>query len=460
MEERLQKVMAHAGVASRRTCEEMIQQGRVRVNGKVVSELGTKVDPTRDIVLVDGNPITGPEAPRYIVLYKPTGYLSAMEPEGGRPCLADLVQVPQRLYPVGRLDLESEGLMLLTNDGELAHRLTHPRYQHPKEYLVLIEGRPSTIALRKLRQGVDVADRLTAPAEVTIVDGPPAFLARPDDARPVPTTWLYMILREGRKREIRHMTAAVGHPTLRLIRTGLGPLRLERMKPGHWRDVNARELRSLRRLLRPAGAAPRGQRGQKDETSRPAGPSPARSGRRPPRASQPADQPPRAGGSTARSARPTRAGASPPGRSGTGRPPTGKPRPGSDTRPAPDRGSGDRPPPRRGRPASQPGTGQPPRDPTQASGPADRAPDMGDRPPRQSGRPAGRGTPPSDRRDRPAAGSNRPSGASRGGRPAAGSSRSSGAPRGGRTAAGARRPSGASPGGRSHRRSGKKRPPV
>ncbi len=197
MEERLQKVMAHAGVASRRTCEEMIQQGRVRVNGKVVSELGTKVDPTRDIVLVDGSPITGPEAPRYIVLYKPRGHLSAMEPEGGRPCLADLVQVPQRLYPVGRLDLESEGLMLLTNDGELAHRLTHPRYQHPKEYLVLIEGRPGTIALRKLRQGVDVADRLTAPAEVTIVDGPPAFLARPDDARPIPTTWLHMVLREG-----------------------------------------------------------------------------------------------------------------------------------------------------------------------------------------------------------------------------------------------------------------------
>lgn len=443
MEERLQKVMAHAGVASRRTCEEMIQQGRVRVNGKVVSELGTKVDPARDIVLVDGSPITGPEAPRYIVLYKPRGHLSAMEPEGGRPCLADLVQVPQRLYPVGRLDLESEGLMLLTNDGELAHRLTHPRYQHPKEYLVLIEGRPGTIALRKLRQGVDVADRLTAPAEVTIVDGPPAFLARPDDARPIPTTWLHMVLREGRKREIRHMTAAVGHPALRLIRIGLGPLRLEHMKPGSWRDVNARELRALRRLLRPAaGPVSRDAQGRRDAPARPSGIRPPRAPGRGPRTGRPADQGarPPAGKPPARSARPAADDRT--------RPPSARPddrtrpasdqsprgqgtprRPASGTRPASDQAPRDPSAPRRPPSGKRPGsTGRPPRGSPAAASQADRPPARGDRSRAADDQPAGRTTRPADRRGRPPGTANR-------------------------------RP-GASPGGRAQRRPGKKRPPA
>ncbi len=446
MEERLQKVMAHAGVASRRTCEEMIQQGRVRVNGKVVSELGTKVDPQRDIVMVDGNPITGPEAPRYIVLYKPTGYLSAMEPEGGRPCLADLVKLPQRLYPVGRLDLDSEGLMLLTNDGELAHRLTHPRYQQPKEYLVLIEGRPSTIALRKLRQGVDVADRLTAPADVTIVEGPPAFLARPDDSRPIPTTWLHMVLREGRKREIRHMTAAVGHPTLRLIRIGLGPLRLERMKPGHWRDVNGHELRALRRLLRPgSGATPRGQT---STAPRSTGRRPPPRGTRPERPGPPGDRPRASGGQ--------------PSRPHAGRPTTHEP---SRATTAPQE-AGDRPtrgkapasqdtarPPR---PGGRPGTARPRRTtgtaPDQGArppGPRDRPSGHSDRPPRGSDRPTGRGDRPDEPGNRPPARGDRPTGP--GNRP----------PDRGNRATGRRdRPPGAPRGGRPQRRTGKKRPPL
>lgn len=425
MEERLQKVMAHAGVASRRTCEEMIQQGRVRVNGKVVSELGTKVDPERDIVLVDGNPITGSEAPRYIVLYKPRGHLSSMEPEGGRPCLADLVQVPQRLYPVGRLDLESEGLMLLTNDGELAHRLTHPRYQHPKEYLVLIEGRPGTIALRKLRQGVDVSDRLTAPAEVTIVDGPPAFLARPEDARPIPTTWLHMVLREGRKREIRHMTAAVGHPTLRLIRISLGPLRLERMKPGAWRDVNARELRALRRLLRPAaGPPPRGARERSDEPSRPAGPRPPRAAGRGPRSGRPADQ-----GARPPGGKPPRARSTRPPADDRARPPSSRPTTDDRTRPASDQGARSQGAPRRPASGTRPGApGRPPRGAPGATSQGDRPASRGDQPREAGDRPAGRTTRPADRRGRPTGAANRGAGPT--------------------------------PGGRSHRRSGKKRPPA
>ena len=459
MEERLQKVMAHAGVASRRTCEELILQGRVRVNGKVVSELGSKVDPERDIVLVDGNPITGPEAPRYIVLYKPPGYLSAMEPEGGRPCLADLLQVPQRLYPVGRLDLESEGLMLLTNDGELAHRLTHPRYQHPKEYLVLIEGRPSTVALRKLRQGVDVADRLTAPAEVTIIDGPPAYLARPTDARPIPTTWLHMVLREGRKREIRHMTAAVGHPTLRLIRVGLGPLRLEHVRMGAWRDVNARELRALRRLLRPAaGPAPRHPDARRDEPSRGRG--------RPPRAGQAADQGARsAGGKPSR----THPGRSQPGdRTRPGRTqPDERTRPGrsqADERTRPGHPQADertragrRQPGAQARPAaarpSERG-GPPPDHRARGQDPAPRGPHGTRRGP--AGRPPRGPSADARRDDRPAATRDRPPGA--GTRPTARSGRPAG--RGGRPTGSADRPSGPSRGGRPSHRSGKKRPPV
>jgi 23S rRNA pseudouridine2605 synthase len=301
MEERLQKVMAHAGVASRRACEEMIVDGRVKVNGKVVTELGTRVDPDKDVVLLDGRPLTGSEATRYILLYKPPGYLSDTESTDGRPCVTDLVKVAQRLYPVGRLDYDSEGLMLLTNDGNLAHKLTHPRYEHPKEYLVLVEGRPLPSALRKLRQGIELSEGKTAPAEVEMIDGPPPYLARPNDARSQPTTWLRMVLREGRKREIRHMTAIVGHPTLRLIRVGLGPLRLVHLNPGEWRDATLVELRHLRRVLQdkpigrgaPTPAAPtRGQHGGRAVVIRTPRPARRADADRPPRRAD-ADRPPR-----------------------------------------------------------------------------------------------------------------------------------------------------------------------
>ena len=383
MEERLQKIMAHAGVASRRACEEMIVDGRVKVNGKVVTELGTRVDPDKDVVLLDGRPLTGSESLRYVVLYKPAGYLSDTESTDGRPCLVDLVKVAQRLYPVGRLDFDSEGLMLLTNDGSLAHRLTHPRYEHPKEYLVLVEGRPLPSALRKLRQGIELSEGKTAPAEVEVIDGPPPYLARPSDARPHPTAWLRMVLREGRKREIRHMTAVVGHPTLRLIRVGLGPLRLVHLNPGEWRDATLVELRHLRRVLqdKPAGrsvhptASPaRGQRSgagrahgavgtrssrpprdgsadrpdRRDEPAR--GPRPDDSGRPPRRLED--DRPPRraAGQRLAETSRPPsgRDAARPPRRDNSGRPPrpveserSGR---GAETSRPPSRGDAARPP--------------------------------------------------------------------------------------------------------------------
>ncbi len=252
--ERLQKVLAHAGVASRRACETLIQEGRVAVNGVVVTELGTKVDLEQDQILVDGEPLRLREPHRYLLLHKPAGYLSVMEDERGRPDLSDLVTSAERLFPVGRLDLASEGLILLTNDGDLANRLTHPRYEHPRTYLVLVRGQPTASVLWDLRRGVRLEDEQTAPARVEVVSGWPRELT--DDwwqegmpARQMPTTWLRITLREGKKRQLRRMLSAVGYPVLRLVRIGLGPLRLGRLPPGQSRPLTPYELRMLRQLM-------------------------------------------------------------------------------------------------------------------------------------------------------------------------------------------------------------------
>jgi len=249
--ERLTKVMAHAGVASRRACETLIKGGRVAVNGVVVTELGTKVDLEQDQVLVDGEPLRLRESHRYLLLHKPAGYLSVMEDERGRPDLSDLVTSAGRLFPVGRLDLASEGLILLTNDGDLANRLTHPRYEHPRTYLVLVRGQPTASALWDLRRGVRLEDGQTAPARVEVVSGWPRELTgdwwqEGMPARQMPTTWLRITLREGKKRQLRRMLSVVGYPVLRLVRIGLGPLRLGRLPPGQSRPLTPYELRMLR----------------------------------------------------------------------------------------------------------------------------------------------------------------------------------------------------------------------
>ncbi len=253
--ERLQKVMARAGVASRRACEEMILQGRVVVNGAVVTKLGTKVDPERDRILVDGEPLRPPETYRYVLLHKPAGYLAVMEDPRGRPDLGDLVENGGRLFPVGRLDMASEGLMLLTNDGELANLLMHPRYEHPKTYLALVKGHPRERTLWRLREGVSLEDGRTAPARVTVVQGWPQELVgdwwqKGMPAAQTPMTWLRITLREGKKRQIRRMLSAVGHPVVRLIRVGLGPLRLGKLPPGKTRPLSAHELHALRQVTR------------------------------------------------------------------------------------------------------------------------------------------------------------------------------------------------------------------
>ncbi len=260
-EERLQKLLAHAGVASRRASEEMIEAGRVTVDGHVVRTLGVKVEPEKCEVRVDGKLIQF-ERLRYIVLNKPFGMLSGPDPKAGYPSWEEVVKVPERLYAVGRLDHDSEGLLLLTNDGELALHLSHPRYEHPKTYLVQVEGVPNVRKLRRLQHGIMLDDGPTLPARVALLKEPPPMFvtqrkAAPTDVSkgraperkqgPVPrVSWLKITLREGRKRQVRRMVSLLGHPALRVIRIGLGPLSLGELRAGTWRDLTQGELRSLR----------------------------------------------------------------------------------------------------------------------------------------------------------------------------------------------------------------------
>jgi pseudouridine synthase len=244
--ERLQKVLAHAGIASRRKCEELILQGRVRVNGQVVTQLGSKVDPDRDTIEVDGQPIV-PEQKVYIILYKPRGYLSDTLDFRGHPSALGLVPGGERLYPVGRLDARSEGLLLLTNDGELAHHLTHPRYEHRKEYLALVEGEPTEATLRRMLEGVEHDGEVLRADDVQRLErlSPPACIHGWEEA-PKGMTWLRIALHEGKKRHIRRMCAALGHPVQRLIRVRIGPLELGDLLVGKWRYLTEGEVKRLR----------------------------------------------------------------------------------------------------------------------------------------------------------------------------------------------------------------------
>ncbi len=238
MSERLQKVMAKAGIASRRRCEELITAGRVRVNGVIVRELGTKVNPARDKIVVNGQEIAQPTRFTYVMLYKPRGIISDEGEPTGKPTALGLVDLPERLFPVGRLDLNSEGLLLLTNDGVLAHHLTHPRFGHTKEYRVLVQGRPGHRAIAQLCRGVNIGGKMTRQAKV--------WVERVEKGN----TWLRFVLREGRKRQIRHMVAHVGHPALRIIRIRLGPLTLGNLPAGTWRHLTRQEVRELRMSMK------------------------------------------------------------------------------------------------------------------------------------------------------------------------------------------------------------------
>jgi 23S rRNA pseudouridine2457 synthase len=234
----------------------MVRGGRVAINDRVTRSPQSRVDPFRDRITFDGRPLPLDKACRYLLFNKPYGVLCAFTDPEGRPTLGDHVDVAG-VYAAGRLDLDSEGLLLLTGDGWLIHRLAHPRYRHPKTYLVQVERVPDAEALVSLRRGVMVKGRLAAPAQVELLSQAPDLPPRLKPVRyrkTVPTAWLRLVLTEGRKRQVRHMTAAVGHPTLRLVRVGIGPLELRDLRLGEWRDLTPGELDALRAMLRkPAG---------------------------------------------------------------------------------------------------------------------------------------------------------------------------------------------------------------
>jgi pseudouridine synthase len=234
---RLQKVLSAAGVASRRASEQLILDRRVTVNGETVTALGTRADPSRDDIRVDGRRIPGVKRHRYVLLYKPRGYVTTRRDPQGRPTVLDLLDPGiGYIYPVGRLDYDSEGLLLLTTDGALAERLTHPRHEVARVYEAVVAGVPDEEALDRLRRGVHIDGRLTAPASVE--RGPVVRSGKG-------TTRLTMTLREGRNRQVRRMCAAVGHPVRSLVRTRMGRLSLGRLRPGEHRELDAAEVRAL-----------------------------------------------------------------------------------------------------------------------------------------------------------------------------------------------------------------------
>ena len=230
--ERLQKVLARVGIGSRRVCEDLIGEGRVRVDGEM-AVLGRRVDPETALIEVDGAPVgVRPDLVHY-VLNKPAGVVTTADDPQGRPTVVGLVPNEPRVFPVGRLDVDTEGLLLLTNDGELAHRLTHPSYGVEKEYVAEVEGLPTRAVLRRLREGVELDDGPTAPARATLVD--------PSVVR--------LTIHEGRNRQVRRMCEAVGHSVVRLIRTRIGPLADRSLAPGAWRELTGAEVRSLQRAV-------------------------------------------------------------------------------------------------------------------------------------------------------------------------------------------------------------------
>lgn len=234
---RLQRFLARSGVASRRGSEDLMTAGRVRVNGVVVSELGAKVDPSIDVVEVDGLEVSLEDSPTYLVLNKPAGYVTTMDDPHGRPTVADLVPRDiAGLFPVGRLDADSTGALVFMTDGELAHRLLHPRYHVAKDYVVVVDGCLSDVDLDKLRGGIVLDDGPTKPTTAELVSCDRA--ARRSTSR--------ITLTEGRKRQVKRMFSAVGHPVLELHRVSFGPVRVDDVAPGAWRTLTDEEIAALR----------------------------------------------------------------------------------------------------------------------------------------------------------------------------------------------------------------------
>ena len=253
---RLQKVLALAGVGSRRACETLIENGRVTVNGKKVTEPGVKIDPQTAVITFDGEPVETAKPPKlvYIMLNKPLGFVSTVsDPRASKTVMELLEQVDERVYPVGRLDADSSGLLLLTNDGEFANRLTHPRFHVPKIYRVRVRGFVDKLAAKKLMEGIDLPDGKTAPAGMKFVEW------REDSQ----STILDITLFEGRNRQVRRMMEFVGHPVRELHRVAFGELKMKGLLPGTWRKLRPDEVEHLLALAKPTPTPPREGRREK-----------------------------------------------------------------------------------------------------------------------------------------------------------------------------------------------------
>jgi 23S rRNA pseudouridine2605 synthase len=240
VEERLQKILSQAGVASRRAAEKMIADGRISVNGAVVTEQGTKADSGRDEIRVDGRLISCETESVYILLHKPRGVVTTLSDPQGRPIVTDLLgDITERVFPVGRLDYDSEGLLILTNDGNFSQRLQHPRYGIPKTYRVKVEGTPGKKEIQTLENGMDLSDGKFTPAEVCLEKKNPS------------SAWLRMTIKDGRNRVIRRAFEALGHPVCRLVRVAVGDVTLDGVREGNWRRLTSAEIK---RLLAQAGS--------------------------------------------------------------------------------------------------------------------------------------------------------------------------------------------------------------
>ena len=242
MQQRLQKVLAQAGVASRRAAEKLIAEGRVTVNRTTVREMGVKADPAVDDIRVDGRRLRAPERHRYILLNKPAGFVTTRSDPQRRRTVIDLLDgVREYVYPVGRLDYDTEGLLLLTNDGDLAARLTHPRHEVERAYEAHVAGTPDEDALDTLRRGIRLDGRRTMPAEVTRLSRVPAKAGHHERHG-----ILLITIREGRNRQVRRMCEAVGHPVQKLRRVRFGPIADKRLRPGEWRELTKIEVEKLK----------------------------------------------------------------------------------------------------------------------------------------------------------------------------------------------------------------------
>lgn len=259
--ERLQKILARAGYGSRRACEELIERGRVAVDGRI-AQVGDKADPTTQRITVDSEPIRLPQTYTYVMLYKPRGVISTTDDPEERRTVRELVDLPQRLYPVGRLDADSEGLVILTDDGELTQHLTHPRYEQPRVYRVLVIGEPTAETLDRWQRGVNIDDKPVRFDHVKV------------DSVERGRAWLRITVHEGSKHMIRRAVTALEFPVLRLIRIAMGPLKLGDLRPGRWRYLNNTEVAALRREVGIAADA------QLPHGKRPFSTRPQKSGRR------------------------------------------------------------------------------------------------------------------------------------------------------------------------------------